>query len=321
MLIEIKSRVAQLVPVHFTAEVPSEQVRRILESTFADNSYFCSPRETWVVVDSGTPAEDAFRTAEDGSPLHGLKLLTLDTNRGKTGAIREGLSWILGESRADYLVTRDCDGDNRIEDLPRLMLLADSMKGRGPVSVFGCRPSLSKPMNWERLQWESITNQVVLELTGYLLARQGKTLLKNYWNQPELDLQSGYRLYDREAAMIASQSLQELPDDREVYLLACEISPFIEFSLQAGRVGQVYRSTQVEQPVSSYAEINFAVFYGKLLAYHADCYEIERSLLRQMFDNALVESEGMQSALRTALMKCRQIIDPAASPLQRPSLL
>ena len=319
MLTEIKSRVAQLVPVHFTSEVPLEQVRQILESTFADNSHFCS--ETWVVVDGGTSAEDAFRSAVEGSPLHGLSRLTLDTNRGKTGAIREGLSWILSESRADYLVTRDCDGDNRIEDLPRLVLLADSMKGRRPVSVFGCRPSLSKPMNWARLQWESITNQVVLELTGYLLARQGKTLIKNYWNQPGLDLQSGYRLYDRKSAMIASQSLQELPDDREVYLLACEISPFIELSRQGGRVGQVYRSTQVEQPVSSYAAIDFALFYGKLLAYFADCYEMERSLLRQMFDNALVESDGMRSALRRELVECRRLIDQTAPPLQRPSLL
>ncbi len=321
MLNEIRSRVAQLVPVHFTDQVPPAQIHRILEATFADNSYFCSPGQTWVVVDAGTVAESTFRKAGDDSPLRGLNLRSLDANQGKTGAIREGLSWILTESQAEYVVTRDCDGDNRIEDLPRLVLLADAMSGESPVCVFGCRPSLVKPMNWERLQWESITNQVILELISHLLAQQGQTLVKNYWNQPELDLQSGYRLYDRQSAEIASRSLLALPADREIYLLACEISPLIELSLQGGRVGQVYRSTQVEQPVSSYAAMNFAVFYGKLLAYYAEAYGIERRLLRQMFDNALVESDGMHSDLRTALLECRQIIDATAPSLQRPPLL
>ena len=321
MLHDIRSMVAQLIPVHFSPQVPHHRVEAILQGTLADNLHFCHAQETWVVVDAGSVAEGLFREARAGSPLFGLNLLVLPVNRGKTGAIRAGLSWVLAESRARYFVTRDCDGDSRIEDLPRLVLLAEAMPAEAPRSVFGCRPSLAKPMTWERLQWEALTNQVFFDLVSYLLAASARTLIKNFWNQPTLDLQSGYRLYDREAATIAARSLTELPDEREIYLLACEVSPFIEITLAGGQIGQVYRSTQVEQPVSSYAALDFARYYGRLLRHYALHYGAPVPLIRQMFDNGLVESDGLQSGLREQLLECRRIIDPDSPELSRPPLL
>ncbi len=312
-----------VVPVYFEPGVEPGRARSILESTFADQRLFCDSSETLAVVDRQTSAESVLAGAGPDSPLYGIPLLRLDRNRGKTGAVRQGIERWLRISERRYVATRDCDGDHLIEDLPRLVCgaqaLADAV-GDAPLAVFGARPSLARPMNWEREEWELLTNGVIVDLVAYLLARKGEILDRRFWNGYPLDLQSGYRLYDRSAARLAVESLQRLPDEREIYFLACETLPFIELSLEGGVVGQVQRSTLVEQPVSSYAEAPLHLYYGELLAHLAKSYESSDQLLR-IFDNQLVTRPAFFSRLREKMLDCRNRVQPDAPPVRYPSAM
>jgi hypothetical protein len=313
-----------VVPTYFEPTVGRSRIQSILERTFAAQVVFCRPEATLVVVDSGSVVEGVFREAPRDSVLWGLPLLVLERNRGKTGAIRAGLRRLLEQSEAPFMVTRDCDGDNMIEDLPRLSSMARQLAQicpDVPVSVFGARPSLEKPMSWFREQWERVTNRVIVEMVQLLLARKERVLDQRFWNGYPLDLQSGYRLYNRSGAALAVQSLSELPEDREVYLLACEVLPFLDLSLQAGIVGQIQRGTLVEQPVSSYNSIDFGRYYGRLLAFVGERYQIPRPIIRQLFDNSLVSSSAFFSPMREELLRCRMVIDPDAPPVVLPEFL
>lgn len=321
---ETRDRVSIVVPVHFRPMVAAETIAAILESTFAEHTLFCRLENTVVVVDRDSPAERVLRAAGRGSSLHGLRLHVLDRNLGKTGAIRAGLDRLLKETGSPYLVTRDCDGDNVLEDLPRLASLADQIgsdTGSAKTAVFGARPSLAKPMGWIREQWERLVNQVIVDVVGFLLARAGRVLDRRYWNGYPLDLQGGYRLYSRAAAEIAVGSLTGLPEDPEVYLLACETLPFPALSLEGGVVGQAQVTTRVEQPVSNYSHLSFSRCYGGLLAFIAERYKVPPETMVALFDNRLLDLGAWFSSARGELLECRSRFSPDAPPPVKPGLL
>ncbi len=321
---QTRERVSMVVPVHFQPSVSRDLIAAILERTFTEHGLFCDLKNTVVVVDGDTPAERVLRDAGPSSPLRGLPLHVLDRNRGKTGAIRAGLARLLDAGSSPFLVTRDCDGDNLLEDLPRLVTLALQIgadTGSDKISVFGARPSLIKPMGWIREQWERLVNSVIVDLVDYLLARQERVLDRRYWNGYPLDLQAGYRVYSRAAARIAAQSLSDLPEDPEVYLLACETLPFPALSLQAGVVGQAQVMTRVEQPVSSYSHLSFARCYGALLDFLGKRWQVRSETLVALFDNHLLNTPAWFSASRSEFLECRSRLAPQAPPPVSPGLL
>ncbi len=321
---ETRERVSMVVPVHFQPSVPAHLIAAILERTFTEHRLFCEFERTVVVVDRGSPAEEVLRQAAPGSPLRGLRLHVLDRNLGKTGAIRAGLARLLSEAATPFLVTRDCDGDNVLEDLPRLATLASQIcsgVGLDKVAVFGARPSLMKPMGWIREQWERLVNNVFTDVVDYLLARQGRVLDRRHWNGYPLDLQGGYRLYTRAAAEIAVESLTNLPEDPEVYLLACETLPFPALALRGGVLGQVQVMTRVEQPVSSYSHLSFARCYGGLLDFLGKRYQVSAETLVALMDNHLLNAPAWFSGSRQDFLECRSRLAPQAPPPVGPSLL
>ena len=315
---------AVVVPVYFQPTVDRDTVIEILEATFADQLLFCSPDRLLAVVDRDTCAEEVLRQARPGSPLHGLPLHFLDRNRGKAGAVWEGLSQLLSRTDAAYLVTRDCDGDHVVEDLPRLVSMAHDIQQNGEctiVSVFGGRPSLERPMGWLRQEWEHLVNQVLVDMADFLAARAGRVIDKRYWNGYELDIQNGYRVYSREAAHLAVEALAQLPDDNQIMVLSCEPLPFLEMMVHQGMLGQVQRLTLVEQAVSSFQGVDFSRSYGALLAYLAGRYEVPANALLQIFDNHAVNSSMYYSSFREGVFECRRQIDGKAAPPGLPGFL
>ena len=305
---------AILVPVHFPADVDERVIRDTLEGTLKGQDAFCPPGQTLLVVDRGTAAERVLESAESGSPLAGLPICRLPCNRGKTEAVRAGLSLLLESSTAPLFITRDCDGDHAVEDLARLLRMAqDAFQGDSqPLSVFGARLSWEKPMGWLRQEWERLSNRVLLDMTEYLAARQGSVLDRRFWGGLELDVQSGYRLYNRLAARLAVESLSGLPDDAEVYSLACEMLPFVELSLKGGRLAQVQTLTRLGQPFSSYSGLTWPRHYGRLLAYAAQRYGVQAEILLKIFDNHLTECPLYWSAHRQEVLLCRSLLAPDA---------
>ena len=302
---------AVVVPVYFQPTVNRETITLILESTFADHELFCLPEKLLVVVDEGTKAKAVLREARSGSPLYDLPLYVLDKNRGKAGAIQAGLDEILKRTQAPYVVTRDCDGDHAIEDIPRMISMAEDIRsdtGSTLISIFGVRPSLEKPMGWFRQEWEGFINRILEDWSDFLAAKTDTVVDKRYWNGYELDAQSGYRVYSRQAARLSADLLAQLPGDPDVFVFACELVPFIELILRGGLIGQVQRMTLIEQPVSSFEGVDLSRSYGMLLRYLCKNYRAPTDSLLRIFDNHLLTTSLYFSEFREKLMECRRYI-------------
>ncbi len=317
---ELRRRIGIVVPVHFPPEVDRQTVQGVLLETFRQHRLFCPPERTVLVVDRDTAAERVLHSAGADSPLNGLPVLVLERNQGKTGAVRAGLRRILEQSDPpDFVATRDCDGDAALEDLGRLVNVAVELGGPAePVAVFGVRSSLFKPMNWEREQWERLVNGVVEGMVDFALAGRERVQDRTFRAGFPLDLQAGFRVYSQEGARLAASVLERVPDDRELYLFACEILPYLEIALEGGRIGQAPRVTLADQPVSSFSRLPFARCYGRLLRFIALEWRLPVPAVRQLFDNTMVELAGYFSPLRESFLECRAVLDPEAPPPRVP---
>ena len=199
---QVRDQVAVVVPVYFDPSVPEDQVYDILEGVFRDQAIFCRPDRSLIVVDRNTTAEHVLLKSPSAS-FSGLPVHVLPENRAKAGAVAAGLARIMEQRGFQFVITRDCDGDHAAEDIPRLVNMGADIKeqtGEELVSVIGARPSLEKPMGWVREQWELLTNKVLLDLVNFSLAQKGAVVDERFWGSQSPDLQSGYRLYSREAA-------------------------------------------------------------------------------------------------------------------------
>jgi hypothetical protein len=303
---------AVVVPVHFLSSVPEPQIRDILSSVFGEADLFCRRKHLLAVVDRGTTAEKVLQE------FPGLRIHSLQKNRGKAGAIGSGLAELLETSDARYFATRDCDGDHAQEDLSRLVSLAayvERVTGSSRVAVMGARPSLEKPMGWVRDQWERLTNAVLVDLLQYALARGGRVTDRRFWGGSEPDIQSGYRVYSREAAEQTRDVLTGLPEERDILTFACEFVPFADLVAAGGVTAQAQRFTLIEQPVSNYGGVDFGRVYGRLLAYVADRHDVPRPIVRQIFDNRLVGMSLFFTGAREELFKARRLVDANAPRL------
>lgn len=315
---DIRNRVAIAVPVHFPAGENPDTIRQILENTFANQDLACPRGNLLAVVDRDTPAECVFREAGPGSPLQGIRLHSLARNRCKAGAVREGLELLLETTEADFFVTRDCDGDHTVEDIPRLvhfLIYAGKLTGNPRICVMGSRSSLAKPMGWVRQEWERLTNDSLLALLNLYLGGKGMVLDQRFWNGSDPDIQSGFRVYSRQAADCAVKSLSALPEDRAVLNFACEFEPFLDISLESGVFCQVNRLTLVEQPVSSYRDVDYANDYGSYLKHAATRLGVDSRTLLRVFDNAVSRSDLAFTDFRKDLLKCRSVLGGGSESL------
>jgi len=313
---EVLDLTAVVIPAYFSPSVAEARIRNILDGVVVDAEFFCRPDRLAIVVDGGSHTESVL------DAMGGLNLVRLERNRGKAGAVAAGLEALLRSTDAGFFATRDCDGDHLQEDLPRLVSLAASMRettGNPMVCAMGARPSLAKPMGWVREQWEQLTNRVLVDLASYVLARKEQVLDRRFWNGMEPDLQSGYRVYSREAAEVAVECLNRVPDQPGILTFACEFVPFAELTERGGLFGQAQRLTLVEQPVSSYSAVDYAGTYGWLLGYLADEWKVSRSRLLRLFDNHLGWSALYFSNEKESVERGRRILygldDPPAAVL------
>jgi glycosyltransferase involved in cell wall biosynthesis len=309
---------AVAVPVYFSSEVPRRTIEIILSGLLEDSDLFCRRDRLLAVVDGDTTAEEVL------SGFEGLRVHRLERNRGKAGAVAAALRVLLDTTDAEFIATRDCDGDHAQEDLPRLVgMAADVMgrTGRDGVAAIGSRPSLSKPMGWLRSQWEWLTNRILLDLLDFASAREDWIVDRRFWSADVPDIQSGYRVYSRRAAEWAVESLNRVPEDRNLLTFACEFVPFADLTMAGGVFGQVLRQTLVEQPVTSYGGVDLAAVYADLLLYVAGELDVSRAALLGIFDNRLAASPLLFTDHRGELARARKILAPDAEPLPLPGFL
>jgi hypothetical protein len=104
-------------------------------------------------------------------------------------------------------------------------------------------------------------------------------------------------------------------------MLACEAVPFTELLIAGGVFGQVQRLTLVEQPVSSYSQVDFGEKYGRLILFLGERYGVPPEIMLRIVDNALVSRSMYFTRFREQLLRFRSLIAPDMPPPRLPGFV
>lgn len=89
-----------------------------------------------VVIDDGsTELPDPARLAAAAGGLAGVELISLACNLGHQRAIAIGLAHLVGRAGIEIVIVMDCDGEDRPEDIPRLIARHDEKPGAVVVAT------------------------------------------------------------------------------------------------------------------------------------------------------------------------------------------
>ncbi|MCC6444977.1 MAG: glycosyltransferase [Armatimonadetes bacterium] len=270
---DIRGRLGMVVPAWFPTDTPQEQVEALLRATLSDFDSLLEPERLVVVVDG---QERILRAAGRLRPQLGpFHVVWQEENRGKAAAVVAGIRALLPDQGLEYIMTRDADGDHFMNDAPHLFRLGLQMseETENPcVAVIGRRTSVHRPLGWVRGEYEYILNELLIEGFKFTLARTGHVLDTRYFTTygPYPDMQSGYKLYSRQAAEKAASGLtraQQTEPRLDMMRWGCEIVPMVEIALTGGLLGEITRLTFYDQPVTSYGKLDRPRTYGAKAAW------------------------------------------------------
>jgi hypothetical protein len=278
----MRERVALVVPAWFAPDTPPSLAEQLLLTTLI-GIRDCFAAEHVIVVADGSPV--AARAAQGvagqlaGEGAGAFQVLALEENRGKGGALVAGIRALLGPGDAlaspdaAWVMVRDADGDHMLDDAAHLYRAGEAVLRACPgvpACVIGARAAPHFPLGWIRGELELLLNEVLVEAVAWALARTGAAWDTRFLQGRWPDLQSGYKLYSREAALLLADALEE--EERRhpwarLMRTGMEIVPFVTIALAGGVLAEVGRKSYQEQPVTSYGAVDLAAFYGDKLAW------------------------------------------------------
>lgn len=300
---------AVVVPVYFAARVADAMVERLLRITLMDLHHYLPLEQVWAVVDGDPRSATILRrivadlSRGAASSRGGIQVLDLPENRGKLGAMAEGMRAILRrQPHVRWLVVMDNDADHMASVLPQLVrsaaFLAD-VYGHQRVLAIGARASRVRPMGWVRGELELILDQLTVDASCYALALQGRALdLSQCLPGAVPDLSSGFKAYGRDLAMRLfsdAEPFYETLSPSDYYRYGPETVTIVETILAGGVLGEMLRPTWDGQPATSFGEFRVIEMYGELLTWVWTRLGIPLAAAAQMFDN-----HGRELALGTA---------------------
>jgi len=293
---ELRGRVGMVIPAWYPPGVPAAEAARLLATTLADNWALVRLEDVMVVVDGSDAARTAAAsvTQDLGDAGHGaVEVLDFQTNAGKGAALGAGFRRLLEHTELEWFGVRDADGDHFIEDLPHLYRIAEQVTAdcpNRPVCVVGSRANVHAPLGWLRGEFELLLNEIVVDALAFALAREGRAWDTRYLALRAPDLQSGYKLYNRQAVEIATRGLEtqaKAHPDFSLLRTGMEIVPFVEVALAGGIAAEVQRKTFYDQPVTSYGRVELHRFYGRKLAWALKRCAVPSGAATVLLDGAL----------------------------------
>jgi hypothetical protein len=283
--------VGMVVPTWYPADAEETLVTSLLERTLAGVERYCRAELVAVVLDGQPRWQETVRQAAES---RGFRYLYLPVNQGKGGAVAAGIK-ALQEQDPAFIVTRDSDGDHRLEDMPSLLALARQMQeetGADAIIVSGGRPDRARPLGLERAEYELITDRVLWQALQFHAARQGRQLSSIYFaafgDCP--DIQSGYKVYSRAAARTAAATLGAASGSEGLARCGVETIPAVEVLADGGQIGVAVRRTYQEQPVSGYRGVDALRMYAEPLAWALRRLEVPGEAAAAILDGALLRS-------------------------------
>ncbi len=270
-LTALRGRVGCVIPIWFAPDLEATAAARLLRSTIAGSDVCLDPGDVLLVVDGSAVGENAARRLSEES---GCRLRVLPDNRGKGGALAAGFEQLLAESPGlDWIAVRDADGDHLIEDLSHLYRACEQATAAcpaRPVLGIGRRSRVDAPLGWVRAECEWLLNEITIEAVSHALARTDRVWDTRFLVERVPDIQSGYKLYNRDAAARARHALTNAAaahPDLPMLRIGMELAPFVRVVLDGGVIVEAERRAFFDQPVSSYTRERFAYFYGDKLAW------------------------------------------------------
>lgn len=284
--------VGMVVPTWYPVDADEFLVERLLALTLDGVEAFCRPESVVLVLD-GQPRWE--RTTRLAAEMRGLRYLPLPANVGKGGAVAAGIG-ALADQGAAMIATRDSDGDHGLEDLPALVELARQIgeeTGNDLVIVSGGRPDRSRPLGFERAEYEVITDRVLWQALQFHAARRRYCLSSVYFaaHGDVPDIQSGYKVYSRAAAHIAAEVLSPGEGGAGIGRWGVETAPAVEILSAGGVLGVAARRTYQEQPVSGFRGVDALRLYAEPLAWALRRLEVPAEAAAAMLDGALMRSQ------------------------------
>jgi hypothetical protein len=259
----MRAETAVVVPVWFPEELDDESARLLLGATLQDGGNYVQWRRIVAVVDGEDRwmrvAESVQREIEERCG-DTFELIATDRNGGKGYAVLAGIERVLDDEDVAYVAVWDCDGDHLASDLMTLYRTAKhiEMEERtDKVLVTGRRFSTHASLGYVRGELELFMIRAIVESLKYHLARKGQVLdqrfCASYSQDP--DIHSGYKLYSRELATLyvrTDQWSKSPAANCDLYRWGVETVPFVESVCAGATVGEMLRTSYVEQPASGH---------------------------------------------------------------------
>lgn len=221
-----------------------------------------SPRQIVLSVDGPGPAEAIAATV---AQQVGVQVVTGPVNRGKLGALLQGMQTLLPDNRLEWFAAIDQDGDhfgNELLNFVRAGQQVQDETGNEAVLVLGNRASRHRPLGLLRAEQEELSNRMLLDALTYHAAVNGRPLALEYLTShtPLPDFHTGYKFLSRPAAQaVFGQEPPHLGLEPAAALRhAVEAVITVEAHLAGARLAAVHRTTYDEQPISLFASFNRA---------------------------------------------------------------
>lgn len=317
---QIQASLGMLIPVWFPQGTPPATMRELLSLALSDVELFVRMENVLLQVDGCPPAApvvEELRGETEERLGQTFEVSAKEDNLGKGGAVALGFERLLERPDLQYLCIRDDDGDHSIYDLPHLYRLAMEIRAAEEadlVAVCGRRFGLHRPLGFWRGEYELIIAELMWEALKYALADEGRALNTQYLNAYSRvpDIQSGYKVYSREAAAMAVEGLWRAERDHpDLQMLGwgVEIVPAVEIIMAGGIFGEMLRITYETQPVSTFDQSRRREEYGREALWVLRRLRIPPAAAAQLLDDILPHSTLYQDdAGRQELLAMRAFV-------------
>jgi len=267
-----------VIPVYFGANTDPIHARAILGSTVEMYVREVNdPRSICLSVDG---AEAGVAIAANVAETYKVRIATSERNRGKFGALLNGMKTLFADERFAWFAAIDQDGDQFGNDLLNFVRAAHhivensggdihSSQEEPCVMVLGNRASRHRPLGFLRAEQEELCNSLLMDALTYAATVSGKPLHLEYLTTTEKlpDFHSGYKLFSRATAHAVFA--QEPPlmglSENAAYRHACEAVMTVEAYLHGATLAAVNRRTFDEQPISTFAGYDRAHFAADMI--------------------------------------------------------
>ncbi len=281
-----------VIPAYFPRATELELAARLLTDTaLGCRTQVGDPARICISVDGENPAAEAARRLEAD---YGLTIVVSGRNRGKLGALEEGLRRLIGNESLHYFLLVDQDGDHFPNELPNFIRAARhvaTVAQTDRLLVLGRRSSRHHPMGYLRGELEELADRMLVDCLQYHAAIEGRPLnLQFALLLDEFpDFHSGYKLLTRPMVQTLLENgvpLEGLAEDA-VYRHAVEAVLSVEAVLAGGIIVSVARSTINDQPMTAFGQLNRCRLVADKIIWPARRLRVPAGFVAQWMENHL----------------------------------